>query len=113
MSIIERFRRILKGTWYRREEWVEVESFYVCETLEKRECPSWEVGLCEAQKYKNKDSCEERWRLKAVDGLMGDRIEKTVFDDPRENDVSFSWADVLVEHAENLNVDFYTGGKYE
>lgn len=94
-----------KKAWHRRDEWVRVDVWTVSYTKEKHDCPSWDIGFCNLERYKHKEHCEERIKT----GASLHIFDKTVFEDPTENDVKCCRSDV--PHVSQFDV--YKGGKYE
>jgi len=94
--------------WWHKDEWVKVIDHQNCyEVAEKNDCPSWDLNFYFLNKYKNKNTCEERWRIQST----SDMFDKTIFIPPEEYVKKAGRGDghyILMR-----DVDIYEGPKYE
>lgn len=52
-----------KTKWYRKDEWYRQKANQnVYEVVDVHDCKSWDLRFWFFDKYKHKDTCEERWR---------------------------------------------------
>jgi hypothetical protein len=108
------FQRIInwlnpsKKAWYKKDEWyVKIRNQSAYKVAEKHDCPSWDLEFWFLKKYKNKETCEERW-MKSSRSRM---LDRTIFEEPEEwiKDKGKSESHyILFEEAA-----IYNGDKYE
>jgi hypothetical protein len=70
-----------KTAWYRKDEWHLVNrNQNAYKIVEKHDCPSWDLEFWFLKRYKNKETCEERWVKGNKEGILS----KTIFEPPEE-----------------------------
>lgn len=100
-----------KTAWWRKDEWYRVvRSQNVYKVVEKNNCPSWELEFWFFEKYKNKHTCEERWRKKRKGGGI---LNKTIFKPPEAYIAELNEGKEGKHYRLQKNIDIYDGPKYE
>lgn len=103
MSWID-FLNPFKKPWYRKDKWSKQDRILCIETVEKHDCPSWDVKTAKLELYRHKDTCEQR-----LHRTYHTSVEKTVFEDPKEVDVEVMNSEL--SHISKFKL--YEGPKYE
>jgi len=99
---IRGFLNPLKRKWWKKDEWHVVdESIIGYEVVETYECPAWDAKRYVLSKYRNKNTCEIRYRKR-----------KKPLKNPRTKTV---WSEQTLEKLNIIgeDIEVYDGGRYE
>lgn len=71
----------LKTKWWRKDEWILVNrNQNVYKLSQKYNCPSWDLEFYFCDKYKNKHTCETRWKKRRSASIF----DETIFEQPEK-----------------------------
>ena len=101
MSLKDKLNRV-KRRGLEKDEWYRLErSQNSYEVVAKNDCPSWDLEFWFLYKYKNKNTCEVRWKKRHRARMF----DKTVFNTPPEEYIDDDY--VLI----GKDIEIYEGPK--
>ena len=97
-----------KKKWWRKDKWVQVKYHQnAYKVVKKHGCPSWDLDFYFLNKYKHKETCEERWKIVDREQFL----DKTIFEHPEDYVKDLGRSDnhyILMD-----SVEIYDGPDYE